>query len=171
MILSQIAAMAENRVIGRDNDLPWDVPEDLKYFKEKTQGHAMIMGRKTFESIMKSMGGKPLPNRFHVVVSRQHNYDPGLPDVEVVHDIESAIHLCESLDKSRWGEEVFVAGGAEIYKQTMAKTDRIYLTIIHDEFEGDTFFPEFDTSEFKEISREQHEADLDFSFLVFERQR
>ena len=143
MRMSLIAAMAANRVIGRDNRLPWHLPADLKRFKRLTMGHTLIMGRKTFESI-----GRPLPGRSTVVVTRQAGYAP--PGVRVAHSVREALDLSE-------GEEAFVAGGAEIFQETLPVADRLYLTLIEKEFEGDTFFPDFDPSEWRLVEEERHE--------------
>ena len=168
MILSSIAAMAKNRVIGVNNTLPWEIPEDMKFFRDKTKGHVMIMGRKTFESF----GGKPLPNRFHIVISRQENYKISDPTVEVVHDLNTAIELAHMLTtkyKAKFGDEVFVIGGGEIYKQSIDIVDRIYLTVIEKEFEGDAKFPEFDEKEFNLSHREDRQSPLPFSFRTYDR--
>lgn len=168
MILSSIAAMAKNRVIGKNNQLPWDIPEDMKFFRDKTKGHVMIMGRKTFESF----GGKPLPNRFHIVITRQENYKFSDPAVEVVHDLKTAIELAHMLTtkyKAKFGDEVFVVGGGEIYSQAMDVVDRIYLTVIEKEFEGDAKFPEFNEKDFKLTRKEDRQEPIPFSFRTYER--
>ncbi len=167
MILSAIAAMAKNRTIGLDNKLPWSIPQDLKYFREKTKGHVMIMGRKTFESL-----GKPLPNRFHIVVTRNQSYDFHDPMVEVVSSLNHAIelaHMLISKYKQKFGEEVFIVGGAEIYKQSIDLVHNIYLTEIDKEFVGDTFFPEFSLKDFKLVKEEKHQSPIPFAFRVYER--
>src|SRR5471030_924596 len=158
MIVSIIVATSENHAIGKSNQLLWHLPGDLKHFKEITSGHTLIMGRKTFDSV-----GKPLPNRRNIVVTRQPITIPGC---EVVNSIDAALELCK-------GEgEVFIGGGAEIYKQAMKLTDRIYLTIVHQHFEADTFFPEIDKSKWKEVSREDHQPDhknsIAYSFITLE---
>jgi dihydrofolate reductase len=167
MILSSIAAMSRNRVIGKDNKLPWHIPEDLKFFRAKTKGHVMILGRKTFESI-----GKPLPNRFHIVVTRQEDFKFEDPTVEVVHDLPTAIELAHMLTtkyKAKFGDEVFVVGGGEIYKQSMDVVDRIYLTVIEQDFEGDAKFPEFSEKDFKLTHKEDHTDPVPFSFRTYDR--
>ena len=131
MILSHIVAASKNGVIGAKNSLPWRIPEDLKFFKEKTIGHVMIMGRKTFESLPSA-----LPNRLTVVVTREPNYQAR--GAIVVPTIQKAIDLARE-HRATYGNEVFIAGGGEIYKQTMDVVDRIYLTLIQKEYEGDTF--------------------------------
>ncbi|MFP5520161.1 MAG: dihydrofolate reductase [Bdellovibrionia bacterium] len=168
MILSHIAACAKNRVIGVEGDLPWNLPEDMKFFREKTKGHIMIMGRKTFDSFK----GRPLPKRVHIVISRktmelQFNPDPTSP-VHLVNSIEDAIALAKKL-QTEWPEEVFIIGGGEIYKQTLPFTNRIYLTIIEKEFAGDTTYPELDQSQFKLTNKVTREEPLVFSFNTFER--
>jgi dihydrofolate reductase len=159
MIVSIIVAISENHVIGKDNKLLWHLPADLKHFKDTTTGHTVIMGRKTYDSV-----GKPLPKRRNIIITRQPITIEGC---EVVNSIETALDLCKSED------EVFIVGGAEIYKQSLKLTDRIYLTIVHKDFDGDSFFPEIDKTEWKEISREDFEPDeknnLPYSFIKLER--
>jgi dihydrofolate reductase len=159
MIVSAIVAISENRAIGKNNQLLWHLPADLKHFKDITSGHTIIMGRKTFDSV-----GKPLPNRRNIVVTRQAITIPGC---EVVGSIDEALALCDG------EEEVFIGGGAEIYRTAMHRTDRIYLTIVHQHFEADTFFPEIGQNEWKEASHEDHQADhknpFPYSFITLER--
>ena len=159
MIISAIVATGENNAIGKNNQLLWHMPNDLKHFKEVTSGRTIIMGRKTFDSV-----GKPLPKRRNIVVTRQ---DITIPGCEVVKSVEDAMALCKGED------EVFIGGGAEIYKLAMPLTDRIYLTIIHKSFDADTFFPEIDKKEWKETSREDFKPDeknpLPYSFITLER--
>jgi dihydrofolate reductase len=159
MIISIIVAIGENHAIGKNNQLLWHMPNDLKHFKTITSGRTIIMGRKTFDSV-----GKPLPRRRNIVVTRQ---DIEIPGCEVVKSIDEGLALCAHDD------EVFIGGGAEIYRQAMAKTDRIYLTIIHKEFEADTFFPEIDYLQWQEVSREDFEPDeknpLPYSFIQLNR--
>ena len=162
MRLSAIVAMATNRCIGRDNTLPWRLPADLKRFKQLTLGHTLIMGRKTYESI-----GRPLPGRTMVVVTRQKDYAP--EGVKVVHSVDEALAL------ARGDSEVFIAGGAELYAQTMDRVERLYLTRIERAFPGDTYFPEVDLSGWRLIEGEHHApesaTDLPYSFLTYERHR
>jgi len=161
MILSAIAAMAENRVIGKNNRLPWNIPEDLKYFKECTLGKKIIMGRKTFESM-----GRALPKRENIVLTRQADFKP--EGVRVYSDLKSAIAYCQDSSKSE--EEVFIIGGSEIYLQSLPLLNRIYLTLIHRNFEGDAKFPEVNLkSDFKVTSERRVSGDPDFTFLVAER--
>jgi dihydrofolate reductase len=160
MRLSAIVAMAANRVIGANNQLPWRLPADLARFKRITMGHTLIMGRKTYESI-----GRPLPGRTFIVVTRQQGYAP--QGVKVAHSVDEALAL------ARGDDEVFIAGGAELYAQTLDRLDRLYLTRIERDFPGDTYFPEVDLSGWKLIEGEHHPAsgpeDLPYSFLTYER--
>lgn len=149
-MISIIAAVSQNNIIGKDGKLPWNIPNDLQWFKSHTSNKTIIMGRKTFESLPKI-----LPNRKHVVFSRNVFYNPG--GVEVVHTVEQALKQDENL---------FIIGGAEIYKMFLPYADRIYLTEIHCTVEGDTSFPEFDRSQWKEFFRESHP---DYSFVILER--
>lgn len=158
MRLSAIVAMATNRCIGRDNTLPWRLPADLKRFKQLTMGHTLIMGRKTYESI-----GRPLPGRTTLVVTRQRDYAP--EGVQVAHSLEQALELAR-------GDEVFIAGGADLYRQAMEHVRRLYLTRIGRDYEGDTFFPELDLSGWRLVAEEHHPAtatEPPFSFLTYER--
>ena len=159
MITSIVVAIAKNNAIGKNNQLLWHLPKDLKHFKEITSGHTIIMGRKTYESV-----GKPLPNRRNIIITRQNITIDGC---EVVNSIDEALKLCAGED------EVFIVGGAEIYKQAISLTDRIYLTIVHQEFEGDTYFPEIKGDAWKETEREDHETDeknlFPYSFITLER--
>ncbi|HEX8437446.1 dihydrofolate reductase [Archangium sp.] len=158
MRLSAIVAMAANRCIGKDNTLPWRLPADLKRFKQLTMGHTLVMGRKTYESI-----GRPLPGRTMVVVTRQRDYTPA--GVQVAHSLE------EALDMAR-GDEVFIAGGADLYRQTMERLRRLYLTRLERDYEGDTFFPEVDLSGWRLVEEAHHPAtatEPPFSFLTYER--
>jgi dihydrofolate reductase len=158
MTISAIVAMAANRCIGRDNTLPWRLPADLKRFKQLTMGHTLVMGRKTYESI-----GRPLPGRTTVVVTRQRDYAP--EGVRVAHSLEQALALAG-------GGEVFIAGGADLYRQALAHVRRLYLTRIGRDYEGDTFFPEVDLSGWRLAAEEHHPAtstEPPFSFLTYER--
>lgn len=121
-----------NRVIGKDNKMPWHIPNELAYFKEKTMGKAIVMGRNTFESI-----GRPLPGRLNIVITRNTSYNP--EGVTVVHSIEEAIEIAR-----KHHEEVMVIGGEQIFKEVLPYTDLIYVTLIQNEFEGDTFFPPYE---------------------------
>ncbi len=161
MRISIIAILAANNVIGRDNQLPWYLPADLKRFKALTTGHHLIMGRKTFESL-----GKPLPGRTNVVVTRSGDFCA--PGIVVVPSLDAA------LDVARGDDEPFIAGGAQIYEQTIHRADRMYITRIHADFEGDAVFPDFDdVTEWRLTDAEHHEPDekntLPYSFLTYER--
>ena len=144
--LSLIVAMAKNRVIGINNTLPWHLPADLKHFKALTMGHHIVMGRKTYESI-----GKPLPGRTSVVVTR--NADYSAPGVTVVDSLAAAIKACAN------DEEIFVIGGAEIFRQAIHIAQRIYLTEIDADIAGDTYFTELDQKEWHEINRTRYDPD------------
>ena len=164
MTISFIAALADNNVIGRDNRLPWHMPADLKRFKALTLGHHVIMGRKTFDEIK-----KPLPGRINVVVTRSVDFSP--EGVAVARSIEEALAKAEASGDP----EIFVIGGAEIFAQLMHRADRMHLTRVHAEPEGDTFFPEFDdVNEWQLVDAEHLEADEKnphpYSFLTYERQ-
>ena len=160
--LTMIVAAGENNEIGKDNDLIWHLRDDLKRFKSLTSGHHIIMGRKTFESFP-----KPLPNRTHIVITRQSNYKA--PDgVIIVNSIEDAINIAKK------DSQPFIIGGGEIYKQAMPYASKIEITRVHATFpEADTFFPKIDTSIFEETSNVFHKKDdnhqYEFSFLTFER--
>jgi len=169
MKLIQIAACSENRVIGTENKLPWDIPEDLKFFRTTTKGHILILGRKTFDSI----GAKPLPHRFHIVISR--NSAPASPTMDrvlFVKDVETAISAARNeLRTGKWGDEVYVAGGGEIYRQTLSYCDLIYLTLIHKTFEGDAHFPELDEQKFELFEKLDRSEPIPFSFLKYRRKK
>lgn len=161
MKLTHIVACAKNGTIGRDGAMPWHLPQDLKFFKKTTNGHIMIMGRKTHDSI-----GKALPGRYTIVVTRQQDYQP--EGVAVVNSLEDAYAHCTDL-MEQWGEEVFVVGGAEIYKQTLEKVDKIYLTQIHRDVKGDTFYPMNALEEFEVLSEEAHSEPESYSILTLKR--
>ena len=161
-MLSIIAAISENNVIGKDNKLLWHLPEDLKRFKELTTGHTIIMGRKTFESL-----GGILPDRKHIVLTRDMNYNIDSDWVKVVHDIE------ELKDYINDDNENFVIGGALIYKQLERYTQKMYITKIYKTFEGDAYFPKINEDEWKEIEREKGLKDkknpFDYEFITYVR--
>lgn len=163
MILSAIAAMASNRVVGKNNDLPWRIPEDFKFFKDKTTGHIMIMGRKTFDSLK-----GPLPKRMHIVITRAKDYAP--EGAIVVHSIDEALTRArKELATGQWPDEVFIIGGGEIWNQTMGLLNRIYLTEIKKPYDGDARFPEFDKNVFREIERRPRTEPEAFDFVIYER--
>ena len=159
-MITIIAAIAKNNALGKDNDLIWHLPADLKRFKKVTSGHHILMGRNTFESI-----GKPLPNRTTIIITRNKEYfkDGCL----IANSIEEAIELVENKD------EIFIIGGAQIYKETIEKNlaDRLDITLVHHEFEADVFFPEIDLTIWEEAAREDFTADeknkFDFSFVSY----
>lgn len=160
-----IAAMSSNRVIGKDNDLPWHLPDDFNFFKQTTKGHFVIMGRKNFESLPANF--RPLPHRTNVVVTRQNNYQA--EGVSIVNTIEEALELARNADQ----EEAFIIGGGEIYKLGLDYADKIYLTEINGEVNGDTHFPEFDKSIWKEVERKHHPQDerhkFSFDFVTYKK--
>lgn len=155
-----IAAVAENNALGKDNQLLWHLPDDFKRFKTLTSGHYIIMGRKTFESFP-----KPLPNRTHVIISRQKDYQP--EGCIVVDSLEKAIEVCPR------EEDIFVIGGGQIYKQSIAIADKVDITRVHHSFEADTYFPEIDLKEWQLVFEEFHPKDerheFDFTFQTFVR--
>src|SRR6187402_3094245 len=169
MIISLIAAHTQNNVIGKNNDLPWHLPDDMKYFMETTKGHAVIMGRKNYDSLPPRF--KPLKDRFNIVVTRQP--DLQAPGTVTVNSLESAFTEAGKFDNPN--NEIFVIGGAQIYAQAMGKASRLYLTEIKTTLEGDTHFPDFDKEQWKEISRKSHEADARhvyaFDFVIYERNK
>ncbi|GKS70135.1 dihydrofolate reductase [Nitrosomonas sp. PY1] len=162
--LSLLVAMSKNRVIGKNNRLPWHLPEDLKHFKTLTMGHPIIMGRKTHESI-----GKVLPGRTNIIVTRQKNYT--IPSAIVVDSIQSA--FAAGFEKNSAENEAFVIGGEEIFRQTLAFSRRIYLTEIQKKFDGDTFFPELNSQEWHETERTIHFSEgidqLEYHLITLDR--
>lgn len=153
--------MDENRVIGLENQLPWRLPEDLKFFKRITMGHPIVMGRKTYESI-----GKPLPGRENIVITRDLNFLPA--GCTIMHSIEELLDFSRTKD-----EEIFVIGGAEIFKEIFHYADKLYLTLIHEQFKGDTYFPVFNLDQWQLESREKGLKDeknpYDYEFLIYKR--
>ncbi|WP_375447696.1 dihydrofolate reductase [uncultured Fibrella sp.] len=171
MTISLIAAMAQNRIIGRDRadgrpDLPWHLPDDFAYFKQKTSGHAIIMGRKSLDAL-----GKPLPKRTNIVITR--NPDFRADGVIVVNTLNAALQAAEEAEANHDQPELFVIGGAEIYALALPVANRIYLTEIQRTYEGNAAFPEFDKAEWREVSRNPHPADdrheAAFDFVVYEK--
>lgn len=160
MILSFVVAYDRNRVIGKDNALPWRLPADLRRFKRLTTGKPVLMGRRTFESI-----GAPLAERRNLVLTRDASYRPD--GVEAVRSIDEALARCARMD------ELVVIGGADVFRQLLPRADRLYLTEIDAAFEGDTYFPEIERSEWQEIERQRHEPDARnayaYTFLTLER--
>jgi dihydrofolate reductase len=165
-MLSLIVAMSSNRVIGINNALPWHLPNDLKYFKQVTMGKPIIMGRNTFESI-----GKPLPGRRNIVISRNPDYAP--VGVDVVNSLEAAIQLGEDICLVDGHEEVMVIGGAQIYGQALPRADRLYITHVDAQVNGDAFFPEVDWSVFDKRGEECFAAEghnpYDYRFAIYDR--
>lgn len=159
MIISLIAALSENRVIGVNNQLPWHIPADLKRFRKITSGHPVVMGRKTFESV-----GQPLPNRHNVVITRQKDYQK--EGITVVGSVEEALKLFENKE-----DEVFILGGGEIFNQTLPMANRLYLTWIHKNYEGDAYFPQPDLSEYDVTFEEKLTDPVPFSFVNYERKK
>lgn len=161
-MLSIIVAKAKNNIIGKNNELVWHLPEDLKHFKELTTGHTIIMGRKTYESL-----GKPLPNRKHIIFSQNPDFKVHEENVQVVHS------LLEIQDLIEGKEEAFVIGGAMIYNFLMPYVKKMYVTEIKQEFDGDAFFPIIDSEKWKETSRttgiKNEENNLDYDFVTYEK--
>jgi len=161
-IISLIAAVDRNLAIGRDNAMPWHLPDDFKYFKQQTMGKPVVMGRKTFESI----GGRPLPGRRNYILSRQSNLQ--LPGVEVFHEMASLLQALQA------EEEVMIMGGEQIYRQFLPLAHRLYLTEVATEIDADAHFPSFDQTQWQEISRQPHPKDarhaFDFDFVQYQRQ-
>ncbi|MDO5517261.1 MAG: dihydrofolate reductase [Clostridium sp.] len=156
-MLSLIVAIADENVIGKDNKLIWHISEDLKRFKAITSGHKMLMGRKTFESLP-----GVLPNREHIIITRNKDFSVDSERVSVIHDLDSFINEYKSSD-----EEVFVIGGAEIYKELLPYCNKLYLTRIHNSFEGDTFFPEVNLDDYT-ISFESEKITDEKSNLTYQ---
>jgi dihydrofolate reductase len=161
-MITIIAAIAKNNALGKDNDLIWRLPADLKRFKKVTSGHHILMGRNTFESI-----GKPLPNRTSVIITRNNTYFK--EGCLIANSIEEAIELAKE------EEHVFIIGGAQIYQQAIERdlVDQLDITLVHQEFEADVFFPDIDKKIWKEVSREDFKADeknkYDFSFISYQK--
>ena len=157
-MITMIAAAGENNELGKDNDLVWHLPDDFKRFKKLTTGHPIIMGRKTFESFP-----KPLPNRLHIIITRNVQYSPVIPegrekDVLVVTSMDAA------LLKAMYDEQPFIIGGGEIYSLGMEIAEKIELTRVHSSFDADTFFPKIDRSQWEKISEVHHEKDEKHNF-------
>lgn len=164
MIVSAIVAVAENGVIGKDNDIPWRLSNDLKYFKRTTLNHHIITGRNNYLSI-----GRPLPKRTNVIITRNPYY--AVDGCLIAHSVEEALQI--ALDNGE--EEAFIIGGAKIYELSMGYWDRLYLTNVHASVEGDVMFPELDMEEWELISSEAHKADekneFDYTFNIYERKK
>lgn len=170
--LSILVAMAKNGVIGKNNGLPWHLPADLKHFKSLTMGHTLIMGRKTYESI-----GRPLPGRTNIIVTSQTDFK--VTGTIVVHSLDEALLMGTLSDTSSQNCERFIIGGANLYRQTIALSQRMYITEIQRAFDGDTYFPAYDPEEWREKSRERHFLDdkttdappLEYHFVILERKK
>jgi dihydrofolate reductase len=158
-----VVAVAHDNVIGKSNSLPWYLPADLRHFKEVTTDGTVIMGRKTYESIVERLG-KALPNRRNIVVTRSEH---SAPDAEFVNSIEKALQLAAD------DEDVFIIGGAQIYEQALPLADTIYLTEVDADIDGDTFFPTLDENEWQEVARESHKKDdkneYDYAFVTLQK--
>lgn len=162
MLISAITAVSQNNVIGLNNDLPWHLPADMKFFKNTTMGHAVVMGRKTYESF-----GKALPGRTNIVITHQKGYT--LPDATIVYSLEEAIEKAKAIEQ----QEIFILGGAQIFQQSIPLLNRIYLTRIYHNFDGDTFFPTINPEEWKLIKIEPHDSDeknqYEYAFQTWEK--
>lgn len=163
MIISIIVAIGNNRVIGIKNALPWKLPADMEHFRQLTAQKPLIMGQKTFESI-----GKALPRRTNIVLTLDKNFQAA--DCLIAHSIEEALQIAKEK-----GEEVMICGGVSVYKQFLPLADRMYLTLIDGDFEGDAFFPEFDWNDWDEIERIENQPDKNnpykYTFLTLERKK
>ena len=160
MIISIIAAMADNRVIGIENQLPWNLPADMKWFRQQTMNKPVLMGRKTFDSI-----GKPLPKRRNIVITRDEALK--IEGCDVVSSIDDALALCADI------EEIMIIGGASFYEQMLPRADRLYLTLVHTDIKGDALFPEINEQQWQETERTDHPADeanaFAYSFVIYEK--
>jgi dihydrofolate reductase len=156
-MITLVAAVANNNYIGKNGELPWKIPEDMKHFRDITMGKTVLMGRKTWESIPKKF--RPLPGRKNIVITRNQSYDKG-GDVLIYHNIETA------LDNHAKKEDIMVIGGGGIYEQTIDKADKLEITHVHQDVDGDTYFPKIDPSIWKEVSRQDH---TNFSFVTYRR--
>ena len=164
VILSHIVAASENGVIGLKGKLPWVLPQDLKFFREKTKNHAVIMGRKTFTSLK-----GPLRNRLNVVLTKRRDYKVSSSQVILTFSLKEAIQACVD-EKEKYGKEIFIIGGGEIYRESLPLVDQIYLTRIYKTFEGDAFYPEIDSSQFQKVSDKCfNDSSIKYSFLHYKR--
>ena len=168
IILSHIAATSENNVIGFKGELPWDIPEDLKYFFNKTKHKILIMGRKSFDSL-----GKPLPNRLNVILTRQKDFQDKYSHFKntlVFTNFDKALkYSIQPAQIEKYGNEIFIGGGGEIYKQTLLLMDRLYVTRIYKSYEGDAFYPEIPEEKFQLVSQVDRKDPVPFSFLIYEK--
>lgn len=158
--ITLVVAAAENNAIGKNNQMPWHLPNDFKYFKKSTIGHSIVMGRKTFESI-----GKPLPERRNIILTRDQQYQN--PEIDIANSIGEVLTYC------RDEREIFIIGGADIFKQALPLAQKVLLTRVHATIDGDTFFPELAASEWELVSQEEHKKDekhaYDYTFEVWQR--
>jgi len=161
-----IAAMGKNRVIGLNNKMPWHLPADLKWFKKITLGSPIIMGRKTYESI-----GFPLPGRLNIILSRNKQLE--IKGCSVVNSLDAALQLAKN--EAQPSQEVFITGGSHLYEKFLNNADRLYLTLIDEDFEGDTFFPDYSQLKWREVDKIKHSADAKnphaYTFLTLDRER
>ncbi|MEX2368995.1 MAG: dihydrofolate reductase [Candidatus Paceibacterota bacterium] len=162
--VSAIAALGSQRQIGKGNELLWHIPEDLERFKQLTSGKAVIMGRKTWESLPESV--RPLPGRENIVLTRDEVY--GAPGGVLKHSLDEAVAYAKKWSEGNDQNELFIIGGATIYEQTLPKTDKLYLTLVDSDDRGDTFFPKYE-DQFNEVSRESHGDSLEYTFLTLEK--
>ena len=158
MKVSLIVAIARNWVIGKNGRLPWHIPEDLRWFKKITRNHPVIMGRKTFESI-----GKPLPERKNIILTRQQDYR--VEGASVSHTLQSALKECNASGI----DEAFVIGGESIFREALKYADRLYITLIHREYEGEASFPRINFDDYRKVFEEKHREDIPFTFLILEK--
>ncbi len=167
-MIAHIVAAAKNGVIGKDGELPWSIPEDMKWFRERTKGRALIMGRKTFEAVE-----HPLPKRLNVVVTRQKDYKPknagdAQTPVVVVSSLPEALEYCKKV-AAQYMNEIFIIGGGDIYHQSVPLVDTIYLTRIHRDYKGDATYPDPDPKQFKLVEQIDRTQPEPFSFLTYKR--
>jgi dihydrofolate reductase len=168
MIISIIAALDKNRGIGKDNKIPWRIREDLIRLRKMIEGHVVILGRKTFDSIVfyYNRSGKEMPAKLYVVVTRDESYIPIRPNATVAHSIEEAIALA----KEKENQEIFILGGQKIFEQMIAMVNRLYLTVVQGEYDADAFFPEYEDQFNKVIFQEDHEENgIRYKYLTLER--
>ena len=170
LFYSHICALAENRTIGFQNKLPWHIPEDLKFFKQKTLNKIIIMGRKTFESL-----GRPLPNRLNIVLTSRPKLLKNIKNITVFSSLEKAFHFCEeyklktSHPQENYGNEIFIIGGGQLFKESLHKVQFLYLTHIHKNYKGDAFYPEIPNDLFKEIDRKHCPGKPAYSFVTYKK--
>lgn len=161
--LAYVVAMDDNRLIGRNNDLPWRLPDDMRWFREKTMGKPCIMGRKTYDSLPAKF--RPLPGRLNIIVTRNPDYEA--PGAVVANSVDDALQAAGEV------EEIIIVGGADLFRRLLPVVDRLYLTRVHGAAEGDVFFPDYDAAQWREMYREEHLADdrhpYAFTWLILDR--